>query len=147
MPCMISLAPIIQQGVLYTCLTYITERCGCHIPNIAHMDSMLHRHTHPTFLHIFAKTTNCNLYFTLLQNMCQKLICPSNWAFMPYMPNTDVLTWVMFVHGCVKYKASALKLHPVQTGTGTQTTNGDRYRLNLASQTPTRNHIPNQKPV
>ena len=67
-------------------------------------------HTNPTFLHISMKKINNlqHLFTTLLQNMCQQQICPSNatcpncstctnWGSMPiYMPYMNLLALIMW---------------------------------------------------
>ena len=47
-----SMVPTIQEGALYTYLTYITEQIWLHIPNIDHMTYMLNGHTDLNILHI-----------------------------------------------------------------------------------------------
>ena len=50
-----SMASTMQQGVLYTSLTYITGY-GCHIANVSYTATMLNGYIDLTFLHISAIT-------------------------------------------------------------------------------------------
>ena len=66
-------SPTIQQGALYTSLTYITEKYNSHILNIAHMANTLGQNIDPNFLYIFVyNTTNCSFYFTCYGQVCAR---------------------------------------------------------------------------
>ena len=49
-----------------------------------------------------SNTTNCNLHFSLLPNICHKDICTPNLAYMPHMPN---IYWACMrdVYACMCY--------------------------------------------
>ena len=52
------------------CIRIWLDKCGCHIPNIAHIANMLNGHIDPALLHIYHNRTNCNLYFTYHCQVC-----------------------------------------------------------------------------
>ena len=64
--------------LLYTYLTYVTERNGCYIANISHTTIMLSGHMVPKiYAYICYNTTNCNIYFTCYCHV---------WAISKYDP-------------------------------------------------------------
>ena len=61
---------------------HITNKYGCHIPDIAHKANMLYGHNDTTFLNIYTKTQPiAHLLHMLLPNMCQIQICCPDWAY------------------------------------------------------------------
>ena len=92
----------------YTHFWHISHnKYGCHIPNIAHIDNMLKGHVDPTYLYIYAKTTNCNCYITpYCQYIFQMQIYPPNYAYMPTMwhaPMWDVCVYMCHIwRMCIK---------------------------------------------
>ena len=69
MPYIKSVVPTIQQGTLY--FTFITEKYGCHIKNVAYTANMLHKHVETTVLHIYARNQLSLLPHVIAKNISE----------------------------------------------------------------------------
>ena len=123
------------RNTLYSYLTYITDQI-CHIPNTVHMENMLHGHLEPTF---FADICQKNYQLSLLHHMLLQNMSEIN---MPIQVSIHAIhaQYFMCTSGvCMSIYVPHMKhVHekpgPAQSCTDTMTTEGECYRLNLASE-------------
>ena len=84
-PHMTTLSSTMWQGELYTYLTYMTDKYGCHIANIAYKANMLHGHIDLTYLHISTTFQPLAIVTShVITKYVPEISMPNKWAYMSH---------------------------------------------------------------
>ena len=96
-----------QQGALWTYFTLSLNKYGCHTKHIAHTGNMTYGHLDQTFLHIYTKTQQCNIYFTWYSQM---LGWPKSVGMLSWFKWLGMLGWLELA--CPTVWACLFKVRP-----------------------------------